>query len=82
METETVYESKQGDDWHQWHRAMKDELKALQDNETWNLLRPSTDRVVIPGQWVYNVKLRSSSQVGKYKARYVAKNFRQVEVLD
>ena len=82
VEPKTVYEAKQGDDWDQWHRAMKDEVKALQDNETWNLVRPPTDRDVIPGNWVYKVKLGPSGQVDKYKARYVAKGFKQVKGLD
>ena len=38
VETRTVYEAKQGDDLDQWYRAMKDEVKALQDNETWDLV--------------------------------------------
>ena len=29
VEPKTVYEAKQGDDWDQWHRAMRDEFKAL-----------------------------------------------------
>ena len=82
VEPKTVYEAKQGDDWDQWHRAMKDEVKALQDNETWNLVRPPKDRDVIRGKWVYKVKLGPSGQVDKYKARYVAKGFKQVEGLD
>ena len=82
MEPKTVYEAKQGDDWDQWHRAMEDEVMALQDNETWNLVRPNTDRDVIPGKWVYKVKVAPSRQVDKYKARYVAKGFKQVEGLD
>ena len=75
VEPKTVYEAKQGDDWDQWHRAMKDEVKALQDNGTWNLVTPPTDRDVKPGKWVYKVKLGPSGQVDKYKARYVAKDF-------
>ena len=82
VEPKTVYEKKHGDDWDQRHRAMKDELKALQDNETWNLVRPPTDRDVIPGKWVYKVKLGPSGQVDKYKARYVAQSFKQGEGLD
>ena len=77
VEPKTVYEAKKGDDWDQWHRAIKDEVKALQDNETWNLVRPPTDRDVIPGKWVYKVKLGPSGQVDKYKAPYVAKGFKQ-----
>ena len=29
VEPKTVYEAKKGDDWDQWHQAMKDEVKAL-----------------------------------------------------
>ena len=78
VETRNVYEAKQGDDWDQWYRAMKDEVKALQDNETWDLVGPPTDRDVIPGKWVYKLKIGPSGQVGKYKARYVAKGFKQL----
>ena len=77
VEPKTVYEAKQTDEWDQWYRALNDEVKALQDNETWDLVRPPTDRDVIPGKWVYKV-----GQVDKYKARYVAKGFKQVEGLD
>ena len=81
VEPKIVYEAMRGDDWDQWHRAMKDEVKALQDNETWILVRPTTDRDVIPVKWV-KVKLGPSGQVDKYKARYVATGFKQVEGLD
>ena len=82
VESKTVYEVKHDEDWDQWHRAMKDKVKALQDNETWNLMRPPTDRDVIPAKWVYKVKLGSSGRADKYKARYVAKGFKQVVGLD
>ena len=82
VEFETVYETKQADEWDQWYREKNDEVKALQDNETWDLVRPPTDRDVKPGKWVYKVNLGPSGQVHKYKARYVAKGFKQVEGLD
>ena len=34
VEPKTVFEAKQADDWDQGYRAMNDEVKALQDNET------------------------------------------------
>ena len=74
VEPKTVYEAKHDNHWDQWHRQMKDEVKALQDNETWKLVTPPSDRDVIPDKWVYKVKWGSSSQVDKYKARY-AKRF-------
>ena len=82
VEPKTVYEAKQADEGDQWYRAMNDEVKALQDNETWDLVRPPTDRDVIPGKWVFKVKLGSNGQVDEYNARYVAKCFKQVEGMD
>ena len=82
VEPKTVYEAKQADEWDQWYRAINDEVKALQDNETWDLVRPPTDRDVKLGKWAYKVKLGPSSQVDKYKARYVAKGFKKVEGLN
>ena len=82
VEPKTVYGAKQADEWDQWYRAMNDEVKALQDNETWDLVTPPTDRDFIPGKWVYKVNLRPSNQVDKYKARFMAKGFKQVEGLD
>ena len=72
----------QGDDCDQCQRAMQVDVKALQDNETWDLVRPPTYRDVIPGTWDYKVTLGPSNQVDKYKRRYVAKDFKQVERLD
>ena len=65
MEHKAINEAKQGDDWDQWHRAMKNEVKALEGNETWNLVRSPTDKDVKPGKWVYKVKLGPSGQVDK-----------------
>ena len=76
VEPKTVYVTKQGDYWDQWHRALKDEVKELKDNETWNLVRPPEDRDVIPSKWVEKVKLGPSDQVDKYKARSVTKSFK------
>ena len=41
-----------------------------------------TDKDFISGKWVYKVKLGPSGQVNKYKARYVAKSYKQEEGLD
>ena len=82
VELKTVHEAKQADKWDQWYRAMNDEVKALQENETGDLERPPTEGDIIPGKWVYKVKLGPGGQVDKYKARYVTKGFKQVEGLD
>ena len=60
---------------------MNDKVKALQDNETWSLVRTPTYSDVISNKWVYKLKLGPSGQFDKYKAHYVVKNFNQVERL-
>ena len=52
VESKAVYEAEHVGDWDQWHRAMKDEVKVLQDHDTWNLMRTTTDRDIIQGRWV------------------------------
>ena len=82
VEPKKVYEAMHGDNWDQLHRAMEGGVKALQDKETWNLVRPHTDRVVISGKWFYRAKLGLSGQMDRYNAGYVPKGFKQVEGLD
>ena len=57
VEPKTVEEAKQSDERDQWYRAMNDNVKALHDNETWDLLRPPTDRDVLPGKWAHKQKI-------------------------
>ena len=45
-------------------------------------MRPPPDRDVIPGKWFYKVNLGPSGQLDQHRARYVAKNIKQVEGLD
>ena len=48
VEPKTFYKAS-ADNWDQWHWAMKEEVKALQDDKTWNIVRKPTDKDVIPG---------------------------------
>ena len=61
---------------------MQAEVESLENNNTWTLVDRPKDKNVLPGKWVYKVKYGADGQVDKYKARYVAKGFAQVEGLD
>ena len=61
---------------------MEADVDALKNNNTWTLVDKPQDKNVLPGKWVYKVKYSTDGEVDKYKAKYVAKGFVQVEGLD
>ena len=60
-----------------WRRAMLEEMKAIEENETWQLVDPPPGCRPISLKWVYKVKRDELSAIVKYKARLVARGFVQ-----
>ena len=56
-----------------WIKAMNEELQALQENFTWDIVFCPPDIKPIGCKWVYFVKLNSDGSLNCYKARLVAK---------
>ena len=65
-----------------WRRAMLEEMKAIEDNGTWELVDPSVGYRPIGLKWVYKVKRDEHSAIVKYKARLVVHGFVQREGID
>ncbi|KAF2347434.1 Reverse transcriptase RNA-dependent DNA polymerase [Trinorchestia longiramus] len=65
----------------EWQKIMSDEMAALVDNETFELVTKPKERSVIGGRWVYSVKSGPNDQE-IFKARYVAKGYSQVADVD
>lgn len=77
----TYREAISSPDADQWQAAMETEMSSLVENDTFELVSRPTDREIIGGRWVYNLKLgRNNEQT--HKARYVAKGYAQVEGID
>lgn len=53
---------------------MSDEIVALENNQTWKLVKPPHNSEVIDCRWVYKVKNCADGKV-KYKARLTARGF-------
>jgi hypothetical protein len=65
-----------------WQNAMKNEIKALEKNPTWDLVILPQNKSIIVCKWVYRVKFQANGKVERYKARLVAKGYTQQEGID
>ena len=65
-----------------WLEAATSELRKCTEQEVWTLAVPPAGRKVLPGRWVLSTKLNPSGSIAKYKARWVAKGFEQIEGID
>jgi Reverse transcriptase (RNA-dependent DNA polymerase) len=65
-----------------WCKAMKEELQALEKNNTWELIPLSKNKKPVGCKWVYKIKYHCDGTIERYKARLVAKGFTQTYGLD
>ena len=54
-----------------WHAAMAEELQALRDNHTWDVVQRPPNVKAIGCKWIYSIKLHSDGTLDLYKARLV-----------
>ena len=65
-----------------WEKAMDEEMAALYENDTWDLVPLPKDKKTIGCKWVYKVKHNSDGSISKYKSRLVAKGYAQTHGID
>ncbi|GKD84096.1 retrovirus-related pol polyprotein from transposon TNT 1-94, partial [Tanacetum coccineum] len=65
-----------------WRQAMKEEYDALMKNGTWSLVPRAFNTNIVDGKWVYMLKRDKNGAITRYKARFVAKGFRQPPSID
>lgn len=63
----------------QWMEAMKDELRYMQDNEVWDLVRLSNGVKIVGCKWLFKIKRDSKGNVERVEAKLVSKGFTQTE---
>ncbi|GKV50844.1 hypothetical protein SLEP1_g57527 [Rubroshorea leprosula] len=54
-----------------WQQTMQDELQALKNTSTWDLVDLPAEKSLIGCKWVYEIKTRSDGFVERYKARLI-----------
>ena len=65
-----------------WLEAMKSEMGSMYENKVWTLVDLPNDRQAIENKWIFKRKTDADSRITIYKARIVAKGFRQVQGVD
>ncbi|GAU38708.1 hypothetical protein TSUD_396360 [Trifolium subterraneum] len=65
-----------------WKEAMKEELRSIENNNTWSLTELPPMKKAIAVKWVYKVKMSPQGEITRHKARLVAKGFLQREGID
>ena len=62
---------------------MREEMRALVENHTWDLVPASeTTPKPIGYQWVYKIKHNADDTINRFKARLVAKGYAQTHGID
>ena len=60
-----------------WKEPMDNEIKSIEKNKTWELTDLSRGQKTIGVKWVFKTKLNENGEVDKYKARLIAKGYKQ-----
>ena len=58
-----------------WKDVVLEEMRALEKNQTWELIDLPKEKRTVGCKWVFTVKFKSDGSLERYKARLVAKDF-------
>ena len=65
-----------------WCSAIIEEMDALNENGTWNLVQLSIGKKAVGCRWVFAVKVNLDGSVARLNARLVAKGYAQTYGVD
>ncbi|CAN6727389.1 unnamed protein product [Malus baccata var. baccata] len=61
---------------------MQEELKALDQHNTWSITKLPIGKKVVGCKWIYKLKFKSDGSIERHKARLVAQGFTQTYEVD
>lgn len=50
----------------QWKQAMEEDMKALEDNHTWDLVTPPRNTNIVGSKWIFKTKLKEDGTIDRY----------------
>ncbi|XP_047263029.1 uncharacterized mitochondrial protein AtMg00820-like [Capsicum annuum] len=65
-----------------WIEVMKNEINALEGNQTWEIASLPEEKKPIRCKWIFKVKYKAIGDVERFKARLVTKGYSQQEGID
>jgi hypothetical protein len=65
-----------------WQDSMTEEYQSIMKNDVWDIVPRPEGKSVVTSKWIYKIKYAADGSFEKYKARFVAKGFSQVEGID
>ncbi|CAL1413854.1 unnamed protein product [Linum trigynum] len=65
-----------------WREAVREELRALIANHTWDIVDCPVGKKLIGNKWIFKTKLLADGAIERYKARLVAQGFTQIPGID
>ena len=65
-----------------WVDAMVEEYEYIVNNSVWEVVLRLADKLVVGSRWIFKVKAATNGSIEKYKAKFVAKGYSQVEGID
>ncbi|CAL1403469.1 unnamed protein product [Linum trigynum] len=65
------------EDKEEWNKAMQEEMKSLQENHTYDLVKLPKGKRSLKNKWVYKLKTGETSSNPRFRARLVVMGFNQ-----
>ena len=76
-EPKTVKDALSGTNSEKWTEAMESEMKSLNKNKVWELVKLPKGRKAIGCKWIFKTKIDGDGNIERYKARLVAQGYTQ-----
>ena len=62
-----------------WRESMVEEYASIMKNDVWEVIPRPEGKSLVTSRWLYKIKYAVDGSIEKYKARFVARRFSEVE---